>query len=101
MSTAQRLFAVIRTRGPAWQESRPLEGQPDWPAHAAFMNGLAKEGFVVVGGPLEGTSDTLLIIRATTPDEIRARLAEDPWTTTDLLRVARTAPWQLRLGALK
>lgn len=46
------LFAVIRTRGPAWDSSRPLEGQPEWPAHAAFMNALKADEFVVLGGPL-------------------------------------------------
>jgi len=40
----KKLFAVIRTRGPAWQESRPLEGQADWGPHASFMNGLATSG---------------------------------------------------------
>jgi hypothetical protein len=69
----RKLFAVIRTRGPAWQDSRPLEGQADWAGHASFMNALAKEGFVILGGPLEGTSDVLLIVRATTPDEVRSR----------------------------
>jgi uncharacterized protein YciI len=96
----QKLFAVIRTRGPAWQDSRPLEGQADWAGHASFMNALAKEGFVILGGPLEGTSDVLLIVRATTPDEVRSRLAEDPWASKGLLRVSRVAPWTLRLGAL-
>ena len=96
----QKLFAVIRTRGPAWQDSRLLEGQADWAGHASFMNALAKEGFVILGGPLEGTSDVLLIVRATTPDEVRSRLAEDPWASKGLLRVSRVAPWTLRLGAL-
>src|SRR5215470_14038994 len=32
------LFAVIRTRGSAWRESQPLEGQPEWTSHASFMN---------------------------------------------------------------
>jgi len=95
-----QLFAVIRTRGPAWQGSQPLEGQPDWAGHASFMNALAKEGFVVLGGPLEGTADTLLIVRATTPDEVRSRLAADPWAGRDQLRVTRVAPWTLRLGSL-
>ena len=95
------LFAVIRTRGPAWQESRPLDGQADWVSRASFMNALAKEGFVVLGGPLEGSSDVLLIVRATTPDEVRARLSKDPWTTSDLLRITRVAPWNLRLGSLE
>jgi hypothetical protein len=96
-----RLFVVIRTRGPAFQESRPLEGQADWTGHASFMNALASEGFVVLGGPLEGTSDVLLVIRAGTPEEIRARLAADPWAAGDLLRIARIAPWTLRLGSLE
>src|SRR5260370_41641281 len=93
------LFAV--TRGPAWDPSRPLEGQPEWPGHAAFMNGLKAEGFVVLGGPLEGTSEVLLIVRSENDAEIRSRLAADPWSGNDLLRVVRTAPWMLRLGSLE
>ncbi|HEY2995515.1 MAG TPA: hypothetical protein VGM22_22095 [Methylomirabilota bacterium] len=64
------------------------------------MNALAKQGFVVLGGPLEGTADTLLIVRATTPDEVRSRLAADPWAGSNQLRVTRVAPWTLRLGSL-
>ena len=93
-------FMVIRTRGPGWKDSRPLEGQDDWAGHASFMNAVAKEGFVILGGPLEGGSDVLLIVRATSPEEIRSRLAEDPWTIRDLLRVTRISPWTLRLGSL-
>jgi hypothetical protein len=96
-----RLFVVIRTRGPAWQDARPLEGQADWAGHASFMNGLASEGFVILGGPLEGSADVLLVVRARTPEEVRARLAEDPWTVTDLLRITRVVPWTLRLGRLE
>jgi hypothetical protein len=56
---------------------------------------------VILGGPLEGTSDVLLVVRATTPDEVRSRLAEDPWAAKDLLRVTRVARWTLRLGSLE
>jgi len=93
------VFAVIRTRGPAWQDGRRLEDQVDWPTHASFMNALAKEGFVILGGPLEGTPDVLLIVRADNADEVRTRLAEDPWAD-QLLRVTRVTPWTLRLGSL-
>jgi uncharacterized protein YciI len=95
-----QLFAVIRTRGPAWQPSRPLEGQVDWAAHAAFMNGLVRDGAVILGGPLEGTADVLLVMRAETADDARGCLAADPWTVQDLLRVVRISPWTLRLGSL-
>jgi uncharacterized protein YciI len=96
----KRLFAVIRSHGGAWQASRPMEGQEAWDSHAAFMNSLEKEGFVVLGGPLGGTSNVLLVVRAETPDEIIERLSADPWTGMDLLRVSRVAPWTLRLGSL-
>ena len=64
------------------------------------MNALESEGFVLLGGPLEGTPDALLIVYATTPDQIADRLQADPWTKLDLLRVSRIAPWTLRLGSL-
>ena len=95
-----RTFAVVRTRGRAWQPDQPLERQVDWSAHAAFMNALATEGFVLLGGPLEGTDDVLLIVSADSPEQVRARLAEDPWAKNELLRVTRVAPWRLRLGSL-
>ena len=95
-----KLFAVIRTRGAAWQASVALEEQREWAAHAIFMNALAKEGFIVLAGPLEGTSDVLLIVRAGTVDEIFDRLAADPWSGLDLLCVSRVTPWNLRLGSL-
>ena len=94
------LFAVIRTRGPAWQASQPLEDQVDWPSHASFMNGLAGEGVVLLGGPLEGTRDVLLVMKAESPSEIRAQLADDPWSASGLLRITQISPWTLRLGTL-
>jgi len=94
------LFAVIRTRGSAWQASLPMEGQADWDVHASFMTALEREGFVILGGPLEGTPDVLLVVRATSSDEIADRLQSDPWTARELLRLGRITPWTLRLGSL-
>ncbi len=45
-------FAVLRQPGPAWDGSRSMRGQRDWDAHATFMDDLAAEGFIVLGGPL-------------------------------------------------
>jgi hypothetical protein len=96
-----RLFAVILQRGPAYRHNKPLEEQHDWEAHRVFMNDLVTAGFVVLGGPLEGTSEVLLIFRAASPEEIMNRWSEDPWAKLDLLRVSRIMPWDLRLGELK
>jgi uncharacterized protein YciI len=94
------LFAVTRTRGDGWQPDQGLDGQQQWREHADFMNGLAAEGIVVLGGPLEGTPDILLVMRADGADTIRQRLNDDPWTNLELLRVVSVTPWTLRLGAL-
>ena len=47
-----KYFAVTRNRGPAWDASLPMREQKQWTGHAAFMNRLVEEGFVVLGGPL-------------------------------------------------
>jgi uncharacterized protein YciI len=94
------LYAVTRTRGTTWQKTLPLEAQVGWDIHASFMNALVDEGFVVLGGPLEGTDDVLLIVRASSPDAIAHRLQADPWSTNGLLRLGRIAPWTIRLGSL-
>ena len=96
----KRLFAVIRSRGPAWDDSARLEDQVDWTAHAGFMERLVDAEFVALGGPLEGTPDVLLIVHAADSAEIAERLAADPWAHNGLLTVKQICPWQLRLGAL-
>jgi hypothetical protein len=95
------VFAVLRSRGPAWDDSKPLEGQVDWNAHAAFMDALFDQRFAALVGPLKGTRDALLILRASSASEIVERLASDPWTPNGLLVTKQISPWQLRLGSLQ
>jgi uncharacterized protein YciI len=94
----KRLFFILRTRGANWNRDRTLEEQDGWTEHADFMNSLAQEGFIVLGGPLEGTPNVLLLAMAESEDEVRERLAADVWAVQDLLRVERVAPWDLKLG---
>jgi uncharacterized protein YciI len=96
----EHAFVVLRSRGPAWDDSKPLEDQSDWVAHASFMDQLFEQGFAVLVGPLEGTRDALLILRASTASEIVERLATDPWTTNGILVTKQISPWQIRLGTL-
>ena len=93
-----KVFAVMRMRGPRWKSGVVLDEQEDWKEHARFMDGLVEEGFVALGGPLRGTEDVLLIVRAESEAAIHERFAEDIWTKTDLLRTKWIAEWWLRLG---
>lgn len=56
------LFAVTREHGPGWDESRSLREQQMWDEHAAFMDDLTNDGFVVLGGPLGDEAGILLVI---------------------------------------
>jgi uncharacterized protein YciI len=95
-------YAVIREAGPGWIDGG-IVAQPGMADHAAFMNALADKGFVVFAGPLAGTEDgrlrALLIVDADGEDEIRRRLADDPWTRTDRLAITSIARWNLIVGA--
>ena len=96
----KRLFALIQSHGAAWDHSKPLEEQPQWIAHAEFMDRLVDEGFIALGGPLEGSEDVLLILRASSEQEIEQRLAADVWRQNGLLVSKQCFPWRIRLGCL-
>jgi uncharacterized protein YciI len=93
-------YLVRREHGPAWDSSRPRREQDGWDEHAAFMDELASEGFVVLGGPVgEGDGDYALnVVDAESEEAIHARLAEDPWGP-EMLTTAKVEPWSVWLRA--
>jgi uncharacterized protein YciI len=92
-------FAVIRDLGPAWDRTRSMREQPEWESHAEFMDALADEGFIVVGGPLGDEARVLHIVLAADEQEVERRFAQDPWGE-DMLRMASIEPWTIVLGSL-
>ena len=95
-------YAVIRERGENWDARLPMRQQEKWDEHVEFMDALADEGFVVLGGPLgDGEKNFLLIIDAESEQEIAARLADDPWTPLGLLHIAEVERWEILLSAGK
>ena len=91
-------LVVVRRSGPQWDPTRPLEEQSGWPAHAAFMDGLVADGFIILGGPLSDEVRVAHAIEAESEDEIRKTLARDPWSGTHLL-IDTIEPWTIRLDA--
>ena len=96
--TPLHLFAVRNRRGGPWDWSRPMREQQDWKEHAGFMNGLADQGFVLLGGPLEGDRDVLLIVAAGSEAEVRDRLVEDPWQRSCMLTTTAIEGWTILLS---
>jgi uncharacterized protein YciI len=92
-------FAVRLVHGPGWDPARPIREQDAWEEHAAFMDALVDEGFIVVGGPVGGGEQTLHAVEAADEAELRARLAEDPWASAGLLEIGTVEPWALWLDS--
>ena len=89
-------LVVLRRSGPQYDHSQPLEEQSGWPAHAAFMDGLVEQGFIVLGGPLADEIRTAHVVEAESEEAVRATLRRDPWSETHL-RVDSIEPWTIRL----
>jgi uncharacterized protein YciI len=95
-------FLVLREAGPGWVDGG-IERQTGVAEHAAFMNALAADGFVLCAGPVGGSEAgrlrALLIVQASSEAEILGRLADDPWAATERLQVTSVDSWQVLVGA--
>jgi uncharacterized protein YciI len=86
---------VLRQAGAEWDTSKPMEEQTDWDAHAAFMDGLVDDGFIVFGGPLPDRR-VAHAIEADSEEAVRATWARDPWSESHLV-IESIEPWTIRL----
>ena len=95
--TRPELHVVRLERGGPWDWSRDLRDQDGWDEHARFMDALVDDGFIVLGGPLEGERETLHVVDARSEEEIRARFSEDPWAENGMLAVKDIERWTILL----
>ncbi len=94
-------YLVEEAKGPAWDHSRRRREQVGWEEHAAFMDSIVGEGFVVLGSPMgnDPEADNVLpVVAAEDEATIRSCLAEDPWLE-GVLRIESVRPWSIWLGA--
>jgi hypothetical protein len=90
-------FAVRLERGGPWDWSRDLREQDGWDEHARFMDGLVEEGFILLGGPLEGDRHVLHVVSAASEAAVRRRLAADTWAQNGMLTITSLEPWTILL----
>ena len=91
------LWVVRLERGGPWDWSRDLREQDGWDEHAAFMDSLVEDGFILLGGPLEGDRETFHVVHAPSEDSVRARFAEDNWAENGMLSVKTVERWTILL----
>jgi len=94
------IYAVTLERGGPWNWSRGLREQEGFDEHADFMDALVADGFVLLGGPLEGEREILLVVEAGSEHEVRERLAPDNWHENGMLRTSSIRAWTVLLDGL-
>lgn len=92
-------FAVTLAHGARWKAGQGPREQAVWAEHAAFMDALVDDGFIIIGGPLPGGA--LLAVECEDESAARRRLAADPWAQAGLLTVISVQPWPLWLDSRK
>ncbi|HWD84131.1 MAG TPA: hypothetical protein VG321_00160 [Solirubrobacteraceae bacterium] len=90
-------FAVRLQRGDPWDWSRSLREQDGFDGHARFVDSLVDDGFIILGGPLEGEREILHLIDAPSKDVVRERLGQDNWHQNGMLAISSIDSWTLLL----
>jgi uncharacterized protein YciI len=88
-------FIVTSAAGPNREHAKGTREQPYWDEHAAFIDRLVAEGFIVLGGPLPDEGGAVLVVRADSEAQVRERLERDPWNTHGILQPQSVKRWDI------
>jgi Uncharacterized protein conserved in bacteria len=98
-------FLAFSSVGANRDPSKGTREQPFWDEHAAFIDQLVDEGFVLMGGPLLDEAGmpqgALLIVNAGDEDEVREKLKNDPWFQRGILKLESIKRWQIFIDERK
>ena len=94
-------FIAISSAGANRDPFKGTREQPFWDEHAAFIDQLVDEGFILMGGPLIDEGGAILIVNAEVESEVRERLQNDPWVQKGILKLEAVKRWQIFIDARK
>lgn len=94
-------FVVISSVGPNRDRSKGTREQPFWNEHAAFIDQLVDDGFILMGGPLVEEGGAMLIVNANNENEVREKLKADPWFERGILKLESVKRWEIFIDVRK
>ena len=94
-------FLAFSSAGPNRDFSKDTREQPLWDEHAAFIDQLVEDGFVLMGGPLIDEGGSLLILDASNENQVRDKLKNDPWMQHGILKLESIRRWQIFIDVRK
>jgi uncharacterized protein YciI len=89
------MFIVMSAAGLNRDHAKGTRDQPYWDEHAAFIDQLVEEGFIMLGGPLPDEGGAVLVVRASSEAEVRDRLQPDPWYVHGILALQSVRQWDI------
>jgi uncharacterized protein YciI len=92
---------MISSAGPNREPSKGTREQPLWDEHAAFIDRLVHDGFILMGGPLVDEGGSLLIVNAEDENEVRDKMKNDPWLEQGILKLESIKRWQIFVDVRK
>jgi uncharacterized protein YciI len=94
----ERLMVRFRA-GPTWA-SGSVKEQPEWDAHAEFVDGLIERGTFVMGGPFSDNSGTMILLEGIDVDEAARILEEDPFMQNGVFELEEIREWTVFVDEL-
>jgi uncharacterized protein YciI len=94
-------FVVISSAGPTRDPSKSTREQPLWDKHAAFIDQLVADDFILMGGPFVDEGGSMLVVNANDEVEVREKLKNDPWMKHGVLKLESVKRWQIFIDVRK
>ena len=94
-------FVTISSSGPKRDLSKDTREQSFWDEHAAFIDQLVAEGFILMGGPFVDEGGAMLIVSAEDESEVFEKLRNDPWMKHGLLKLESVKRWEIFIDVRK
>jgi len=91
---------IVRFRaGPTWKSGGVRE-QPDWDAHAEFVDALIERGTFVMGGPFSDNSGTMSLLEGVDAAEAEQLIADDPFMKNGVFVLDEIREWTIFVDEL-
>ncbi|MCC6791266.1 MAG: hypothetical protein IT336_06265 [Thermomicrobiales bacterium] len=87
-------FVVLSRAGVNRDLAKGSREQRFWDEHAAFIDALVEDGFILMGGPFDH-GGAMLIVNAEREADVRATLGGDPWYRNGLLELVSVKRWEI------
>ena len=100
MPRTRAVRVTVRWRaGPTWT-SGPVEEQPGWDEHAAFIDDLIERGIFVMGGPFADDSGSFSILENVGVEKARDLVLRDPFVANGVFELDDVRGWNVFVDEL-